>query len=175
MQTDFNYISELVDEFFSSDHIQNRFSIINNYDISGWEVWLQIEFSHFLGTHLSQPEWHRELPIEYDKRKEKYKTFFKPDFIIRKKGWRIDTYSAIEIKQHPNAASCIKNMIKDIDKVSKMRTSQLDMRTLWVLGIFKADKEEDLEEMVTEHIDDDYLGYLTTDFIGDTGFAYVMF
>lgn len=66
-------------------------------------------------------------------------------------------------------------MIKDIEKVSKMKSSQLDMRTLWVLGIFKANKEDDLDELVNEYVDDDYATYLTTDFIGDTGFAYVMF
>lgn len=175
VQSDYNYVFELIDEFFADDHIQKRFSIINSFDISGWEIWFQIEFSHFLATHLSRPEWYREFPIEYDKRKEKNKSFFKPDFIIRKKGWKIDTYTAIEIKQHPSVASCIKNMIKDIEKVSKMKSSQLDMRTLWVLGIFKANKEDDLDELVNEYVDDDYATYLTTDFIGDTGFAYVMF
>ncbi len=175
MQADFNYIFELVDEFFADDHIQNRFSIINDWDISGWEVWLQIEFSHFLATHLSNPEWHREIPIEYDRRKEKNKYFFKPDFIIRKKGWRIDTYSAIEIKQHPNAASCIRNMNKDVERISKMKTSQLNMRSLWLLGIFKANKEDALNDMVNEYITDNQSTYVTTNFIGDTGFAYVMF
>ena len=151
------------------------YSIINDWDISGWEVWLQIEFSHFLATHLSNPEWHREIPIEYDRRKEKNKYFFKPDFIIRKKGWRIDTYSAIEIKQHPNAASCIRNMNKDVERISKMKTSQLNMRSLWLLGIFKANKEDALNDMVNEYITDNQSTYVTTNFIGDTGFAYVMF
>ncbi len=174
MQNDFNYLSDIFSEFFSNKHINNRLKLIHEEEISGWEVWLQIELALFLANHPSEPECYREMPLKFDRRREFEKIHFRPDFLIRKKGWRIENYAAVEIKQHPNPVSCIKNMLKDVEKVGKMKTSELNMRSLWVLGIFKADSELDLDELFDEHVDSD-TNISTYDFIGNTGFAYMLF
>lgn len=167
MKEDFSYLSLLIKEFFSSEHIIERLNLIYKDErISGWEIWLQIEFSHFLATHNSEPEWYRESPLKFDRRKEKEKSYFCPDFLIRKKGWTRESYVALEIKQHPIPASCIRNMRSDIDKVSKMRISELNIRTMWVLGIFKAEPSLDKYTQPAPSI---------CTFIGPTGFAYLLF
>jgi hypothetical protein len=128
--------------------IVDAFSIIGANEISGWEVWLQIEFARFLSGHHTEPTWWRESKLEFDYRKEKEKYFFKPDFLIRKKGWHSDGYAALEIKQHRNAAICVSNMINDLVKVSKVRKSELNLRCYWALGFFMTDPADDVEEIV---------------------------
>lgn len=136
MNADYYYLSSLLSEFFSQNNIQNRLNIIHEHDISGWETWLQIEFSAFLAAHPSEPDWDREVTLCVDKRKEKNKLTIRPDFIIRKKGWRQERYMALEIKVHPVAKSCIHNMMADFEKLGKMRVSELDVRSYWGLGLF---------------------------------------
>lgn len=154
MERDFNYIQELLADFFSEKQIQNGLRLIKENGISGWEIWLQVEFARFLSAHYSEPEWWREEALEYDRRQEKGKLFLKPDFLIRKKGWRTDSFVALEIKQHPDAGSCINNMMRDMVKVSKMRKSELDMRTYWALGLFEAKEPESIKEMVFNKADE---------------------
>lgn len=136
MSTDFNYLSSLVSEFFSQKAIRDRLNIIYEHDISGWETWLQIEFSAFLAGHSSEPDWDREVALSVDKRKEKDRLAIRPDFIIRKKGWRQERYMALEMKIHPAAKSCIHNMMADFEKLGKMKASELDVRSYWGLGLF---------------------------------------
>lgn len=174
MQNDFSYLARIFDEFFSCRHVNNRLSLIYQSEISGWEAWLQIELAHFLITHSSEPEWYREIPLQFDRRSESEKSYFRPDFIIRKKYWPIATYVAVEIKQHPIPASCIRNMFSDICKVSKMRMSQLNMRSLWALGVFKTDKELNLDELVDNYVGDS-ASFSKCELIGRTGFAYLLY
>ena len=73
--------------------------------------------------------------MEYDYRKVKDRSLLRPDFIIRKKGWRLDSFIALEFKQHPDAGACINNMLSDVEKVSRARESEIDIRSMWALGI----------------------------------------
>lgn len=136
MKTDFQYINDLVFDFVTQAQIIDSLQLIHEQDITGWEVWFQVEFSRFLASHHTEPIWDRELGLEFDYRKEKEKYFFKPDFLIRKKGWRKESYAALEIKQHRKASVCVSNMLKDLEKVSKIRNSEIDLRTFWALGLF---------------------------------------
>ncbi len=172
MNTEFAYMSMLIEEFFLDGHISSRFAMIENNDISGWETWLQIEFSHFLSSHSSKPEWWREYSLPYDRRMEKEKSIFRPDFLIRKKGWKTESYMVLEIKQHPNPAVCLKNMLSDYGKILKMKKSALNMREVWVLGIFKINREQDLSEVLRKHVSLGIPNRFTTNFIGNTNFAY---
>jgi hypothetical protein len=174
MRADFIYLSELISEFLSTPHIRKRLRLIHERDISGWEIWLQVELSDFLASHPSEPEWYREVSLQFDRRIEKEKIHFRPDFIIRKKGWSIETYAALEIKQHPSPTSCIGNMYKDISKVAKMRGSELNVRTIWALGLFKADPSLDLQKLVGGILGNSHPSLSKSDFIGKTGFAYLL-
>ncbi|EKP0278424.1 hypothetical protein JGK46_002288 [Aeromonas bestiarum] len=150
MKADFDYLSSLISEFFSQKEIQNRLNIIYEHDISGWETWLQIEFSTFLAGHASEPDWGREVALSVDKRKEKDRLAIRPDFIIRKKGWRQERYMALEMKIHPAAKSCIHNMMADFEKLGKMKASELDVRSYWGLGLFltPGPDSEPLDEII---------------------------
>ncbi|WP_155985239.1 MULTISPECIES: hypothetical protein [unclassified Thioalkalivibrio] len=148
MNTDLKYIAELVDAFFRQRRVARSFQIIEQQEISGWEVWFQIEFANFLVQHESEPEWWREWPVAFDGRKEKRRTFCRADFLVRKKGWRTGSYAALEVKQHPEAKECFSSMIKDIDKISKVKASEVDLRSFWVLGIHRRKPKPELRTLI---------------------------
>lgn len=178
MRKDFEYLSGLVGDFFKQSRIGRSLNIIEENEITGWEVWFQIEFAHFLSQHDTSPEWLREHTLKFDRRMEKLRTSCRPDFIIRKKGWKIDSFVALEIKQHPNAKTCVNNMFKDIEKIFKVKDSELDTRSFWVLGVHKTPKE-DLSKYISECFDAGKLEFsqklLVTNNISKTGFSYSLF
>ncbi|MCG9647616.1 hypothetical protein L1D24_03420 [Vibrio brasiliensis] len=49
---DFQFIKELAVDFFSQQHIVERLSLIESNELTGWEIWLQVEFAMFLETQL---------------------------------------------------------------------------------------------------------------------------
>ncbi|WP_151803058.1 hypothetical protein [Acinetobacter guillouiae] len=144
MSRDFEYILDIAAKFFKEKEIKKKFQIIQSSNITGWEIWLQIEFAYFLSGIDSPPEWYRESSFEYDRRKERIKLKLKPDFLIRKKGWKLDEYMALEFKQDVKPVSCLKKMLSDLDKYSKVRKSNNNLRSIWTLGIFYA---EDIDEV----------------------------
>lgn len=141
-------MTELIEEFFRQRRVGRSLSIIEEQNITGWEIWFQVEFANFLSQHHSMPEWWREYAVEFDRRREKMGVFCRPDFIIRKKGWRTDAYAALEVKQHPEASVCFSNMMKDITKIAKIRASSLDLRSFWVLGIHLRKPKAELFNMI---------------------------
>ena len=151
MEGDFDFLKELIANFFKQEDLQQKLQIIYEDErIRGWELWLQIELACFLAEN-TMVDWERESSIAFDGRKERNKTFFKPDFLLRKKGWRRESYIALEIKQHSEAIACIDNMLKDIEKVSKARESSADLRCFYALGIFK--KEENKKILKSKILD----------------------
>ncbi|MBK5400487.1 hypothetical protein JFU47_27845 [Pseudomonas sp. TH39(2020)] len=176
---DFEYVRELLQEFFSRRTLRSAFKVIADQEITGWEIWFQVEFARFLSEHDSQPEWEREFPLEFDYRMEKLRYFFKPDFIIRKKHWPLDRYLALEIKQHQQLGNCISNMIADLTKVAKIRKSELDLRSYWALGVFHTDEEADVPEMIESKLCDSGLPYYESrtaiSIIPGTAFSYALF
>jgi hypothetical protein len=179
MQRDFMFLKGLIADFFKKTSLQQGLQIAHEQNITGWEVWLQIEFACFLAHHESEVEWWRETILAYDGRKEAGKIFLKPDFLLRKKGWRKDSYAALEMKQHPDASSCINNMLKDIVKISKIRKSELDLRTYWALGVFLRDSKSELKQKLLEKaqiakIDLD-ASMIDIKYIKNTNYAYMIF
>lgn len=179
MKRDFHYIADLLEGFFKQRKIGKALRIIEESDITGWEVWFQIEFSYYLSQHESFPEWWREWPVEFDRRREKEKIFCRPDFIIRKKGWRQDAYAALEVKQHPEAAVCFSNMMKDIEKIAKIKSSSLDVRSFWVLGIHRKKSKSELRSMVVSRFEAAGLDYSEEStlikYIPNSNYAYTIF
>lgn len=175
---DFQYISTLTKEFFSRRTFRAALNVIRDYEISGWEIWFQVEFARFLAEHEDQPEWQREARFEFDYRRERYSSFLKPDFIIRKKGTALDRYIALEIKQHVQIGNCLTNMVSDLSKVSRIRRSAIDLRSYWALGIFRADDDDDIEGAIENKLIEYDLpihwGLMTHGKIGKTGFSYAL-
>ncbi|KAB2308697.1 hypothetical protein F8A87_13555 [Betaproteobacteria bacterium SCN2] len=179
MSSEFEYLAELADDFFSQPHTQQSLSLIHQHNISGWEIWLQVELGHFLSMHESEPEWRREEALEYDRRLERTKQYLRPDFLIRKKGWKKESYLALELKQHRNAPACLANRAKDIVKLDKLRQSSIDLRSCWVLGVFERESKADLNELIAdtlESVDYDYdPEYVVNKYIWNTPFGYCIF
>lgn len=148
MSQDFDYVAELAEGFFRQRRVGRSLQLIEECKMTGWEAWFQVEFALFLSQHESQPEWWREWSVDYDHRMEKEGNFCRPDFIIRKKGWRKESYAALELKQHPDAGTCFSNMMKDVQKISKVKASSLDIRSFWVLGIHKRRTKGELRELI---------------------------
>ena len=155
MTKDQEYILDIAAKFFKEKEIKKKFQIIQSSNITGWEIWLQIEFAYFLNGFDDQPEWYREFSYEYDRRKEKIKLKLKPDFLIRKKGWKLDEYMALEFKQDVKPVSCLKKMLLDLDKYSKVRKSNDDIKSVWTLGIFYTEDigstEDKFSKVLEEH------------------------
>lgn len=156
---DFEHLSELLAMFFGRREIQDKLNIIAEREITGWEVWLQIEFSSMLSS--TEHEWWREQKLEYDYRQNKERLHFRPDFLLRKKGWTTGYYLALEFKQNNSATACVKNMIADIKKVGQMRKSQENLRSVWAVGITRQSDitRERLNELTDRYLDEKY--YLT--------------
>lgn len=148
---DFEYIDTLVLEFLGRKQLRKSFEVIAENEITGWEIWFQIEFARFLADHPDCPEWQRERRFEFDYRRERTRSYLKPDFIIRKKGTARDRFIALEVKQHVQLGNCVVNMLADLTKVGRIRSSQLDLRSYWALGIFQhSDHDDPLEVIQTK-------------------------
>lgn len=147
---DFTHLTELIDNFFSLRDIKHKLNIINEEEITGWEVWLQIEFANLLSQ--TEHEWWRECTVAADQRKRPDRPFQRTDFLLRKKGWTADSYIGVEFKQNSSPASCVRNMAKDLEKLSKIRKSQIDLRSFWTVGITKTITNEELNELVDKYV-----------------------
>lgn len=177
MISDSAYILDILEQFFKDKEIKKKFQIIQNSNITGWEIWLQIEFAYFLNRLEGSPEWYRESSYEYDRRKEKIKLRLKPDFLIRKKGWKLDQYIALEFKQDMKPVSCLKKMLVDIDKCSKVKKSNDNIRSVWTLGIFYTENISEVEEKFSKVLAE-HGGYkledLTINQINKTNYWFVL-
>lgn len=130
---DFNFLKNLLTEFLSQPDLIERFQIMKQTKISGWETWFQIELAIFLQQHENVAEWERESRHSLDKRKKDYRNNVSIDFYIRQK--YAQESIPLEIKQNEVARTCIKNMIDDIEKFRNIRRSSLRTgREPWCFG-----------------------------------------
>lgn len=135
---DFEFLTNLFNEFFRQKSIQNRLNIIEEKAISGWETWLQVELAFFLDKHENVMGWEREVPCITDKRVETLKEKGIIDFWLRERNKSTESMIAVELKQHKSAKSCITAMIKDLNKFYSLKPSEHSyIRTFWCVGIHK--------------------------------------
>lgn len=179
-KNDFIFTLSLFEEFFSQKKIQNSLQTINKTNITGWEIWFQVEFATFLeNKHNAISEWYREWEYPLDKRKSlKNKMFI--DFLVRQKYAKKDSYIALELKQNISAKTCITNMIKDVNKVTAIRKSSSDIRSFWNIGIYKRisdnhyqDKEK-IEKIILSKFNTEE-SFIESKYIKNTNFAYTIF
>jgi len=135
MKKDFQFVESTMQEFFEQEEIQTKLNQILEHDLTGWEIWLQIELALFLKKQPGIAESYRECTYTIDRRKTKKKYSIAVDFLIRRKNYTKDYFIGIEIKQNQSAISCISNMLDDATKVANIRGSEDDMRSLWNVGI----------------------------------------
>ena len=176
---DFDFIATLVAEFFQQRHIKKRLELIESKPITGWEVWLQVEFSVFLEAQLEVAYWEREFQYSIDRRKARHREYMAIDFVIRKKNATRGQYIALEIKQNSSVKSCIRGMMEDTHKVALVKGSHDDLRSMWTLGIHPNIGEDALLDIIYEYAEcfdvELISGCVATQPIGMTKLAYTLF
>ncbi|ATD64711.1 hypothetical protein ACFPVS_04740 [Neisseria weixii] len=121
LKKDFEFLKEVLTEFCERQEFIDRLNTIEKTEITGWEIWLQVEFALFLQEHKRVAEWKREIRHSLDMRKSDYWNNASIDFYIRQKQAR--SFIPLEIKQNRNASSCIKSMSDDIKKFRNIKNS----------------------------------------------------
>lgn len=151
---DFDHLCTLLHLFFEREDIRQKLNIIDAHNISGWEVWMQIEFANLLVS--TGHEWSRERTLNCDLRKRPERLTMRTDFLLRKKGWALESYIALEMKQNSDPTSCVRNMIGDLVKTAKIKRSALDLRSFWTLGITPTIDRDRLDYLIDKYLDDKY-------------------
>ena len=175
---DFDHLSTLLHLFFTRDDIRQKLNIIDQNNITGWEIWMQIEFSSLLVS--TGHEWWREQTLNADRRKNPDRPSLRTDFLLRKKGWTLDSYIALEIKQNNDPTSCVRNMMQDLEKSARIRSSEIDLRSFWTLGITRTIDRERLDELVDRYLEEKYYQtksrdkHILLEPITDTPFCYIV-
>lgn len=151
LKNDFEFLKTISLEFFEQEYIVEKLNKFSLNEIKGWEIWLQVEFALFLFQHSKVAKVEREKRYELDKRKSEDKDICSIDFLIREKNKH--TAIPLEIKQHYQISSCIRYMLKDIDKYEKVRSSSMDTgRSLWCLGVHPTPENDDyLTRVINEN------------------------
>lgn len=176
-QADFEFMKSLAVDFFNKKTIKDTISIIEDSEITGWEKWLQIEFSKFINDRDNISDWVREWRYDLDKRSSKSKSKCSIDFSIKQK--HKHSWIAVEIKQINSAASCIKSMHNDILKVYKIKQSQDDIRSIWCIGVHIHEDPLTIKSLIAKNstlkeIELNHNHFLTKK-IGKTGFSFTLF
>lgn len=148
---DFDFVATLAELFFKQSHIQKRLALIEEKTITGWEIWLQVEFSVFLQAQASVSYWEREYPFTIDSRQASSRKSMAIDFLFRKKYAKSDQSIALELKQNTSVRSCIKGMMLDTCKVASA-TDMLDsLRSIWSLGIHPQVPQSEMDKIIKHY------------------------
>ncbi|CDG19670.1 protein of unknown function [Xenorhabdus poinarii G6] len=113
----------LLVDFFNQLHVIERFNVFKFENITGWENWFQIELAYFLYHHVTEQdgEWWREFSIKWDGMPENIERC-KPDFWL----WsgEKNSYYLLELKQNGDVHTALKDVIKDIKKLSTLTNTK---------------------------------------------------
>ena len=152
VREDFDFILKISQDFFNQEEIVEKLKAFQNLNpkIKGWEIWFQVEFALFLHQHALVSDVEREKRFKVDQRKSKEKITCAIDFFIRQKHKR--TPIPLELKQDVTAASCIRHMLKDINKFNKIRCSDvLTNRSLFCLGVHETVSDDHITRLIHEN------------------------
>lgn len=150
LKKDFDFLKEILTEFCNQPSFIERLQTIAQTEITGWEIWLQVELAIFLQEHEQVSDWKREIRHSLDMRKSDYWNNASIDFYIRQK--RAQSDIPLEIKQNISARACIKSMADDIKKFRNIKdSSRITGRELWCMGIHKKVEENTLKGYLSEY------------------------
>ncbi|KHO14228.1 hypothetical protein NT90_16905 [Acinetobacter baumannii] len=152
LASDLEFIYSIFDTFFKKKYIRDRLNLIKNNQITGWEIWLQVELAFFLSEHADVMQWSRELPYSLDKRVDKLKDKGIVDFCLRERNKSTEKMIAIELKQCNSAKSCITAMIKDLNKFHSLKPSEYkSIRSFWCVGVHPKVQESTCIEYINQN------------------------
>lgn len=169
LKKDFEFLKGILTEFCEQKSFIERLKTIQKTNITGWEIWLQVEFALFLQENPNVAEWEREVRHSLDMRKSDYWNNASIDFYIRQK--QAHSLIPLEIKQSREASKCIKSMAEDINKFRKVKNStRITNRELWCMGIHQKVEESTIQNYLARYDCAFYEGCTMSIPIGDTDF-----
>ena len=178
---DFEFIKSLMDQFLSQKYISQKLACIaKDSRLSGWEIWMQIEFGMFLDSQKEIiPCWEREVKFELDQRSNAERKSTKIDFLIRRKFARSNKLIALELKQDPDLNQCIDRMMKDAEILFCIKPSQFDIRSVVNVGIHPTKPQNEVFSKISKQEERWNLGIkeglAATNEIAKTGLSYTIF
>ena len=177
MKKDFDFTAQLMNEFFDQNHIQERFKLIQECEISGYEIWLQVEVAAFFNAHSLVADWKREVEYSIDRRVMKHRNRALVDLIFRKKHSSTDKWIGLEIKQNQNLSACLRGIMEDTLKLNAVKDSEDNLRCFWSLGVFQASNEnvhDKLMNSANSHNFELPKNCFQHHKIGDSGYEYLV-
>lgn len=176
MKKDFEFIVDLVEEFTCQKYIIDKLNQFEVLELTGWEIWFQIEFALFLENHTNIKKWEREKNYIRDRRKALLGGVVAIDFIIKKVNAKKAQYIAIELKQNNSMSKCVNNMICDINKIELLKPTELEqIRCLVNIGIHLVPKRKMMTDLLDESDIKSMTKHICCRKINNTNFAYTIF
>ena len=141
---------KISEEYFQQENIIKKLNDFNEFDVKGWEIWLQVEYFLFSKNHSNVKKVDREIRCSLDGRKSKIKRSAVLDFMIREKNKTSGI--PLEIKQNVSPTTCLRYMISDVKKFENIKYTGIDTaRPLWCLGVHLGQlKEEQVNKCIYE-------------------------
>lgn len=176
-EEDFKFVYDLSRAFFKKTHIKKTISLIKLESLTGWEKWVQIEFSAHILEHEGIKAWDREYRYKLDQRVRSLRQNCAVDFVVHQKGKH--THMAIELKVKKTPNSCIRGMARDHNKIAAITKKENDIRSAWCLGIHLSEHEDTVFERVKKHMGDPNIwmdkALFRSETIGKTGYSFTVF
>lgn len=173
MKQDFEFIKRITSDFFSQESVKDTLRHIKEWEIYGWENWVQVEFAKFCNHHPEISNSGREIRYELDKRVSKDKFICSIDLFIRQK--HKHSSMGVEFKQKRLASACIRAMFDDYEKIRKIKYSQYDLRSVWFVGIHPKDPHKNIDTLITRNMErtgiDIDTNFIFSQEIDGTGFS----
>ena len=135
LRNDFEFVVGLKREFFAQRKIQMLLATMEKNGTTSWEAWWQVEFARFLYGHQDKHDWSRDHHIEIDHAPVAEKDKLVADFMIKPRRHAMDRSILLELKQSDSVKTCITNMAKDIRRMDKTKSGEIDQRSFWVVGV----------------------------------------
>ena len=178
LKRDHEFVASLAAEFFAKPHVRQVLNAIDEFSVTGWEKWLQIEFAAFLGAHEGLRGWWRESAYELDQRLLASRKTCAVDFLICEK--KKQSCLALEIKKSRSPGACVQGMLKDKTKIAAIKKAKFDIRSVWCLGVHDWVAEAEVRRLTNYYADKLHTAIkpalMTPSIrIGRTKFAYTLF
>ena len=176
---DFEFVVELLAEFFSRKRIQNTLVQIWDTEVTGWEKWWQIELAMFLDEHEDIAEWNMEEEFHTDLRTSVTKDFMALDICFRRKRFVANHFVFLELKQDLNWKRCIGSMLSDAEKFGTSKTRSIEgrqVRSFWLVGVHPGNSKSEVHDYIeeaTSRRDVDWRA-METRFIGGTPYVFTV-
>mgnify|MGYP000143701301 CR=1 FL=1 len=147
---DSKFVLELMMKFVETKLINEKLqsiehiNLVSGKPINDWEKWLQIEFAIFLFDEDCLADWGREKRYLLDGRKKdriKSKKTTTVDFWVKRKYQKKSGEILIEFKRARSINGCISKMIKDGSLLRRIKKSNSEVRSFWMVGFHPSENE----------------------------------